>query len=108
MIDIQGLIIYNPKTKEHLIKIGNLLFPFKTTNEVLAYFLGKFKITKKLKRSLGKAKTTSIFSIFLSFLIRNVTYLPNVTYLRKLLKTKHQNTPKHSLNLKFLRGVIFE
>ena len=49
-VNIQGLIIYNPKTREYLIRIGSLLFPFKTVNEVYAYFLGKFKITSVLKK----------------------------------------------------------
>jgi len=53
MTDIQGLFTINPKTKEYLVRIGNLNFPFKNANEILAYFLGKFKIAK-LKQSRAK------------------------------------------------------
>lgn len=103
MIDIQGLIAYNPKTKEYLIRIGNLLFPFKTANEVLAYFLGKFKITKKLRESLVEAKTTNVFSFFLSHIYLS-SYLANYG---KSLNIKTQNTPKR-LSLIFFRGVLCE
>jgi len=42
-VDIQSLFWYNPKTKEFLVRVGNLLFPFKSSDEVYAYLL-------KLKR----------------------------------------------------------
>jgi hypothetical protein len=50
LTDIQGLYVINPKTKEYLIRIGHLLFPFKNANEVFAYFLGLSKMKKEFKK----------------------------------------------------------
>jgi len=52
-VDIQSLFTYNPKTKEYLIRIGNLIFPFKSTEEVLAYFLGLSKIKKLINQKMN-------------------------------------------------------
>jgi len=94
MIDIQGLIIYNPKTKEYLIRIGNLLFPFKTANEVLAYFLGKFKITKKLKQSFNR--------------IKNISKIENelINYI-KCHSFKNSLFPSHSFIPQFSKGDAY-
>ena len=98
MIDIQGLIIYNPKTKEHLVRIGNLLFPFKTANEVLSYFLGKFKITKKLKIQKANSDTVSNYSFFI-ILSKSILYL--TSYCKKLLNHFNRFLEGDSFNGKF-------
>jgi len=53
MTDIQGLFTINPKTKEYLIRIGNLNFPFKNANEILAYFLGLSKIKRFINQKMN-------------------------------------------------------
>ena len=87
-VSIQGLTEYNPKSREYLIKIGSLLFPFKSMNEVFSYFLGRFTLTRKLRQSREEAKTKHYF-FFLS-----LSYVTNylTTYLTKLTK---QNTKTH-------------
>jgi len=37
-VSLQGIAEYNPKTHDYLVRVGSLLFPFKTMNEVLSYF----------------------------------------------------------------------
>jgi hypothetical protein len=69
MTDIQGLFYYNNKTKEYTVKIGSLIFPFKSANEVLAYFLGNFKIAKLRQSREAKClffKADSYLSSYLS------------------------------------------
>ncbi|MEM3459598.1 MAG: hypothetical protein QXL71_09105 [Candidatus Bathyarchaeia archaeon] len=50
MTDIQGLYCVNPKTKEYLIRVGSLLFPFKTPEEVYAYLKRMVKHSQKVKK----------------------------------------------------------
>jgi|YelNatPaOPRAMG01_1025707.scaffolds.fasta_scaffold07478_6 hypothetical protein len=104
MIDIQGLFYVNPKTKDYLVRIGNLIFPFKSADEVLAYFLGLSKIKKPINQKMnnepkivcaGSSTKTTLYSFSLS--IRYVS-----TYLRTYLRLSNyqkpnQNTPKHHI-----------
>jgi hypothetical protein len=55
-VEIQSLFTYNPKTKEYLVRIGSLLFPFKSADEVLAYFLGLSKIKKLINQKMNNEK----------------------------------------------------
>jgi hypothetical protein len=80
-VDIQSLFAYNPKTREYLIRIGNLFFPFKTIEEVYAYFLGKLKLGGKLKRKLQNHNTVSNNSFFIK-LSKLIPYL--TSYCKKL------------------------
>ena len=65
---LQGLTEYNPKTHDYRVKIGSLKFPFKSMNEVFSYFLGKFKLTRKLKSQKTNSNTVSNYSFLLSYL----------------------------------------
>jgi len=55
-VEIQSLFTYNPKTKEYLVRIGSLLFPFKSADEILAYFLGLSKIKKLINQKMNNEK----------------------------------------------------
>jgi len=102
-VDIQSLFTYNPKTKEYLIRIGKHFFPFKSADEVLAYFLGKFKITKlrQSRETLTEPKTSNFSYLFLTH-----RYLSNyLTNYQKSLNHKTQNIPKRlsEVSLHFLK-----
>jgi hypothetical protein len=81
-VDIQSLFVYNPKTREYLIRIGNLCFPFKTIEEVYAYFLGKLKLGGRLKSKLLRHDTVSNNSFFIK-LSKLILYL--TSYCKKTL-----------------------
>jgi hypothetical protein len=76
-VDIQSLFCYNAKTKEFLVKVGSLLFPFRSSDEVYAYFLGRLKLAGKL----GKLDTVSNNSFFIK-LSKLILYL--TSYCKKL------------------------
>jgi len=64
MTDIQGLFTFNPKTKEYFVKIGNLSFPFKSINEVMAYFLDLSKIKKLINQRMNNEAPLSLKCLF--------------------------------------------
>jgi hypothetical protein len=89
-VNIQGLFIINPKTKEYFVKIGNLQFPFKSADEVLAYFLGLSKIKRfinqrmdnfnKQTKTMSLSPLSSLLCLSLSQRLRLVSQLsPNLS-----------------------------
>jgi hypothetical protein len=89
-VNIQGLFTINPKTKEYFVKIGNLQFPFKSADEILAYFLGLSKIKRfinqrmdnfnKQTKTMSLSPLSSLLSLSLSQRLRLVSQLsPNLS-----------------------------